>query len=341
VRAVGLRRYLPIEDPAALEDLELDEPAPGPRDLLVRVESISVNPIDVKQRSPVGRADLVEDPPKVLGFDAAGVVERTGPACHLFRVGDLVYYAGTLGRQGSNAELQAVDERLVGPLPRTVELPDAAALPLTSLTAWESLFDRMGIRTDGGHQGQTLLVIGGAGGVGSMAVQLGRWAGLRVVATAGSPASQRWVRDLGADVAVDYHTGLSPALSAAGVDVVDWVLCTQRTETYWEQMAEVIRPQGAVCCIVDSPVALNVNAFKPKSISVHWESMFTRSVFATDDMARQHEILAAVAGLLDSGQLRSTRTETLGPITAANLREAHRRIESATTRGKLVLAGWP
>lgn len=340
MRAVGLRRYLPIDDPEALEDLELDDPAPGPRDLLVRVEAVSVNPIDVKQRAPQGRGHLVEDPPRVLGFDAAGVVERTGPDCHLFRSGDLVCYAGTLGRPGSNAELQAVDERLVGPVPRTLGLPDAAAMPLTALTAWEGLFDRMGIRTDGGNRGETLLVIGGAGGVGSMAVQLGRWAGLRVVATAARAESRQWVRDMGADLAVDYRRGLPSALRETGVDEVDWVLCAQPADIYWDQMAEVVRPQGAICCIVDASGPLNVNIFKPKSVSVHWESMFTRPVFATDDMARQHEILATIASLLDSGELRSTRRVTLGPITPENLREGHRRIESGSTIGKLVLAGW-
>lgn len=338
MKAVALTRYLPIDDPESLVDVELPAPTPGDHDLLVRVEAVSVNPVDTKVRSPKPQ---IEAQPKVLGYDAAGVVEAVGSSVTLFKPGDRVYYAGDITRSGTNAHLHVVDERIAGHMPKSLDFAHAAALPLTSLTAWELLFQRMRLDPDGGERSRTLLVIAGAGGVGSMAIQFAKVAGLTVIATASRPPTQDWCRKLGADHVIDHRQALAAGLEGLGLSAVDYIVNFVDTDGYWQQMAELIAPQGRIGLIVEPKRDVYVgNPLKDKSVSLHWESMFTRARNRSADMAEQHRILDRVAGLVDAGRLRSTLNELLSPINAANLREAHRRSESGTTIGKLVLAGW-
>ncbi len=338
MKAVALTRYLPIDDPHSLFDVELPRPEPGEHDLLVRVAAVSVNPVDTKVRSPKPQ---VEPHPKVLGFDAAGIVEVVGAAVTGFRVGDRVYYAGDITRQGSNAEYQLVDARLVGHAPQSIELADAAALPLTALTAWELLFQRMPFDSEHGGKDKSLLVIGGAGGVGSIAIQLARRAGFTVIATASRPETIEWCRSLGAQHVINHRQPLAPSLEALGIKQVDAVLNLADTDRYWDAIGQLLAPQGHAGLIVEPGGALKIgDPYKSKCISIHWEFMFARARFRTADMAMQGHILERVASLVDAGELRGTRSETLSPINATNLREAHRRLESGATIGKLVLAGW-
>ncbi len=341
MKAVGLIRYLPIDDPQSLVDLTLPDPRAGGRDLLVRVRAVSVNPVDAKQRAPRAR---VEDPPRVLGWDAAGTVVQVGEAASLFAPGDEVWYAGSIARPGCNAELQLVDERIVGRKPARLDFAQAASLPLTAITAWESLFERMAIPRDGTARGRTLLVVAGAGGVGSIAIQLARQlAGLTVVATASRAASRAWCESMGAhhvirpaDAPADYRV----QLDALGIAGVDYALCAASLEQHFLPIAEALAPFGRVCSIVDAREPLPMMKLRRKSASFSWEGMFTRSLLGTPDMIEQHHLLNAVADLVDAGTLQATMTENLGPIDARNLRAAHRRIESGTTVGKLVLAGF-
>ena len=338
MRAVGLRRYLPIDDPDSLIELELERPVPGARDLLVRVEAVSVNPVDTKVRAP---RPQVEAQPRVLGYDGAGVVEAVGSDVTGFRPGDAVYYAGDITRPGSNAQLQLVDERIVARKPASLDFAQAAALPLTALTAWELLFDRMGYAFEGGGAGRSLLVIGGAGGVGSIAIQLAKLAGFRVVATASRQESADWCRELGADQVIDHREPLAPQLRSHGIDAIDAALNFADTDRYWTELGELLAPQGRVGLIVEPAGALRIgDPYKAKCIGIHWEFMFARPRFGTADMDRQGRILAQVAQLVDDGRLRGTLRETLSPISAANLREAHRRLESGRSIGKLALSGW-
>lgn len=338
MKAVALTRYLPIDDPQSLLDVELPRPTPGEHDLLVRVEAISVNPVDTKVRSPKAQ---VEAQPKVLGYDATGTVEAVGDAVGGFKLGDCVYYAGDISRPGSNAEYQVVDARLVGHAPRSIDLADAAALPLTTITAWELLFQRMPFDSEMGGAGKSLLVIGGAGGVGSIAIQLARRAGFTVIATASRAETIDWCRSLGAHHVIDHRQPLAPQLAALGFDQVDAALNLADTVRYWDTLGEVLAPLGHVGLIVEPGSALKIgDPYKAKSIGIHWEMMFARPRFKTADQAEQGRILERVAALIDAGELRGTRTETLTPINAANLREAHRRLESGKTIGKLALAGW-
>lgn len=338
MKAVALTRYLPIDDPASLEDVTLARPEPGPHDLLVEVQAVSVNPVDTKVRAPKPQ---VETSPKVLGFDAAGTVAAVGAQVRGFTVGDRVYYAGDITRPGSNAQFQCVDARIAAHAPQSLDDAQAAALPLTALTAWELLFERMGYAPDGGGQGKTLLVIAGAGGVGSMAIQLGKLAGFTVIATASRPQSIDWCRHLGADHVIDHRQPLTPQLQALGLAQVDAALNLADTDRYWTELGELLAPLGHVGLIVEPTGALRIgDPYKAKSIGIHWEMMFARPRFGTPDMAEQGLILARVATLIDAGQLRGTLTDTLRPINAANLRQAHRQLESGSTIGKLVLAGW-
>lgn len=338
MRAVGLRRYLPIDDPESLIELELERPVPGARDLLVRVEAVSVNPVDTKVRAPKPQ---VEAQPRVLGYDAAGVVEAVGAEVTGFSPGDAVYYAGDITRPGSNAQLQLVDERIVARKPASLDFAQAAALPLTALTAWELLFDRMGYAFEGDGAGRSLLVIGGAGGVGSIAIQLAKLAGFRVVATASRQESADWCRELGADQVIDHREPLAPQLRSHGIDAIDAALNFADTDRYWTELGELLAPQGRVGLIVEPAGALRIgDPYKAKCIGIHWEFMFARPRFGTADMDRQGGILAQVAQLVDDGRLRGTLRETLSPISAANLREAHRRLESGRSIGKLALSGW-
>lgn len=337
MKAVALKRYLPSSDPESLLDVELPDPKPQGRDLLVRVHAVSVNPVDVKVRSP---KDKTEDSPRVLGWDAAGVVAAVGPDCKLFKVGDAVFYAGSLVRPGANSELHLVDERLVGPKPRTLDFAQAAAMPLTSLTAYEGLFDRLSIDVGGRHAGRTLLVINGAGGVGSIVIQLAKLAGLSVLATSSRPESQKWCRTLGADQVINHREDIPKQLKELGSAEVDYVFNTINTAAYWDTMAEVIKPRGRIVSIVEAEQPLKLGALMRKSVSFSWELMFTRAIFQMEDMEEQHRILKQVADWLDAGKVKTTLTEKLTPISAANMRAAHAKVESGKMVGKIVLEGW-
>lgn len=338
MKAVGLYRNLPIDDPESLVDLDVPKPAPSGRELLVEVKAISVNPVDYKVRA---RSDPNAQLPRILGWDVAGVVREVGPSAQLFKPGDEVYYAGSINKPGANSEYHVVDERIVGHMPRKLSFAAAAALPLTTLTAWEGLFDQLGISRSGADRGKTLLLIGAAGGVGSIAIQLAkRLAGLRVVATASRPESAQWVQELGADAVVDHTGDLAAQMRATGIPDADYVFCLTDATPYFPRFAPVIRPQGKLCLIVSMSGAVDLTPLMQKSVSLHWEFMFTRSLFQTPDMQRQHEILDEAAALIDCGTLRTTLAESLGPITAANLRRAHQMLERGRTIGKLVLEGF-
>ncbi|APR85215.1 zinc-containing alcohol dehydrogenase [Minicystis rosea] len=338
MRAVGLHQYLPSHDERSLIDVELPTPEPGPHDLRVRVEAVSVNPVDVKVRAPKAK---VEEQPRILGWDAAGVVDAVGAEVDGFRPGDRVYYAGSLRRSGANAELHLVDARLVAPMPRTLDFADAAALPLTGLTAWEGLFERLGLDPRGGDAGTSLLVIGAAGGVGSMVVQLAKAAGLWVIGTASRPETQAWVTSLGADAVIDHGRPLRPQLEALGLPYVPRIFHTQKLEPTWSTIADLVAPLGRIVGIVETSQPLDLDLLKSKSATFGWEFMFTRSTYATPDLGEQGAILQRIAAWIDEGRVRTTRRETLGPITAATLRTVHAKIESGSTIGKLVAAGWP
>jgi zinc-binding alcohol dehydrogenase family protein len=338
MKAVGLYRNLPIDDPEALVDVDVPKPVAVGRELLVEVRAISVNPVDYKVRA---RPDPSLRGPRILGWDVAGVVREVGPSVQLFRPGDEVYYAGSINKPGANSEFHVVDERIVGHKPRKLGFAAAAALPLTTLTAWEGLFDRLGISRSGADRGKTLLLIGAAGGVGSIAVQLAKQlAGLRVIGTASRPESSRWVQELGADAVVDHTGDLAGQMSAAGMPEADYVFCLTDATPYFPRFAPITRAQGKLCLIVSQSAPVELTALMQKSISIHWEFMFTRSLFQTPDMQRQHEILEEAAALIDDGTLRTTLAESLGPINAANLRRAHEMLERGRTIGKLVLEGF-
>ncbi|GLQ91772.1 zinc-binding alcohol dehydrogenase family protein [Dyella acidisoli] len=338
MKAVALTRYLPIDDPQSLIDVELSKPDIGTNDLLVRVEAVSVNPVDTKVRSPKPH---VETQPRVLGYDAAGTVEAVGADVIGFKPGDEVYYAGDITRPGSNAQYQAVDARLVAHRPRRLDAAAAAALPLVTITAWELLFQRMPYSCEHGGEGKTLLVIAGAGGVGSIAIQLARRAGFTVIATASRPETQAWCRAMGAQHVIDHRQPLTEQLKALGFNEVDAAINLADTARYWTDLGELLAPQGHVGLIVEPTMPLNMgDPYKAKCIGIHWEMMFARPRFKTADMAEQGRILARVAALMDEGELRGIHRETLSPINAENLREAHRRLESGSTIGKLVLSGW-
>jgi zinc-binding alcohol dehydrogenase family protein len=337
MKAVALTHYLPISDPQSLFDTELPKPIPNAHDLLVHVEAVSVNPVDTKVRAPKPQ---VEAAPRVLGWDAAGIVEAVGASVTRFKPGDEVYYAGDITRPGSNAEFQLVDERIVGHKPHTLTFAEAAALPLTTITAWEALFERLHLDRHGANQGQSLLIIGGAGGVGSIAIQLARLAGLVVIATASRPETQKWVTSLGANHVVDHRQHLPTQLGALNFACVHYIANFSNTDIYWSVMAELIRPQGKIVGIVENSAPIDLNLLKSKSAGFAWEFMFTRAMYQTPDMAIQGALLDEVAALVDAKKLRTTLAETLSPINAANLRQAHARLESGRTLGKLVLAGW-
>jgi len=338
MKAVGLYRYLPISNPEALVDLDIDKPAPAGRDLLVKVEAISVNPVDYKVRAP---KDTVEKAPRVLGWDAAGTVAAVGPEVTLFKVGDPVFYAGSITRSGANSEFHLVDERIVGRKPASLDFTQAAALPLTAITAWEALFDRLHVSPQGADEGRTVLIIGGAGGVGSIGIQLAKQlAKLTVIATASRPASAKWAKELGADHIVDHFGDMPAQLKALGIPQVDYVLMFNDTDRHFPAAAEVIRPQGGICTIVENERPVPVELLKLKSAAFHWEFMFTRAMFGTPDMIEQHKLLTEVARLVDAGTLRTTVGEELGRINADNLRRAHQMLEEGRAIGKLVLAGF-
>lgn len=306
-------------------DVELPKPSPAGRDLLVKVEAISVNPVDYKQRKQASAS-------RILGWDAAGTVEAVGPEAKLFKPGDAVYYAGDVTRPGCNSEFHLVDERIVGRKPKKLDFAQAAAMPLTSITAWEAFFDRMKVQA-----GKRILIISGAGGVGSIGIQLAKVAGLHVIATASRPESIAWVKALGADEVVNHRQSLTGQIK----NPVDYIAnFSGELDAYWEAMAELVAPQGALVAIVGNTKPLPMDAVRAKSATLCWELMFTRPRFKTPDMIEQHKLLNQVADMLDSGKLRGTLKETLSPINGANLRKAHEKLESGTMIGKLVLKGW-
>lgn len=340
MRAVGYRAALPIDDDRSLLDVELPVPTPGPRDLLVRVEAISVNPVDYKIRQGTDPAGEI----RVLGWDAAGTVVAVGGEVELFGVGDEVYYAGAMDRPGANAQFHAVDERLVGRKPATLSFTEAAALPLTGITAWEGLFEHLGLRRgeDAGQSRQTgtLLVLAAGGGVGSIVSQLASTlTDLTVVGTASRPESAEFARRMGARHIVDHHQPLVKQLAEVAPDGVDYVFSTTGTSHNFAAYAETVKPFGRILAI-DNVDSLPMMALKQKSISFHWEYMFTRSLFQTPDQIEQHHILSELARLVDAGRIKTTATEDLGPINATNLRQAHRLLESGSSIGKTTLTGF-
>jgi len=336
MRAVGYQTSLPIEDPAALQDVERPDPTPTGTDLLVRVEAVSVNPVDTKVRR---RGGAEPGDWKILGYDAAGTVIATGPDAKVFRAGDAVFYAGALQRQGTNSELHLVDERIVGRKPARLGFAEAAALPLTTITAWEALFHRLDIgkAVPGSN---AVLIIGGAGGVGSIAIQLVRaLTGITVIATASRPETQDWARELGAHHVIDHRKPLAAEIEALGVGAPGFVFSTTNTGDHLAEVAQLIAPQGRLA-VIDDPAALDITPFKRKSVSVHWEFMFTRSMFDTPDIAAQGALLNEASRLIDAGTLQTTLGAHFGRINAENLRRAHALLESGKARGKIVLEGF-
>jgi zinc-binding alcohol dehydrogenase family protein len=335
MKAVGLHRYLPIDNPESLLDLQIEKPSASGRDLLVRVKAVAVNPVDYKVRSP---KEKVEENPKILGWDVAGIVEEVGPDCKLFKPGDEVYYAGDITRQGGNSEFHLVDERIVGEKPKSLSFAQAAALPLTTITAYEALFDRMNIRRKPSeNQNKTLLIIGAAGGVGSIAIQLAKWAGLTVIGTASRPESIDWSKKQGADHTINHFKEFVPQLKQLGFETVHYILCLNTTDKHWINMTNAIAPQGKICSIVETKGPLDLTLLKNKSATFVWELMFTRSMFQTEDMIEQHKLLNEVADLVDSKIIKTTLTEHLSPINAENLRKAHTILETGKSIGKTVV----
>ena len=312
MKAVGYVESLPIRDPNSLLDIEVPKPRPGARDLLVAIEAISVNPVDTKVR--MRRAGTPEAP-VILGWDAAGVVEAVGEAVSLFKPGDEVYYAGSITRPGTNAEYGLVDERIVGHKPKSLSFPEAAALPLTAITAWECLFDRLRVRIGKAPTEDTILIIGAAGGVGSIAVQLARrLTSLTVIATASRPESQQWVTDLGAHVVIDHRKPLSEEMGRIGHSTVRYVLSLTQTDKHWDEIVKVLSPQGEVC-LIDDPPTLDVMKLKSKAGALHIELMFVRAMHETPDMIQQHKLLEEVGALVDEGLIRTTFGQSGGAIT--------------------------
>ncbi len=335
MRAIAYTKSLPIEDPQSLVDIELPEPTPGPMDLLVEIEAVSVNPVDTKIRQW-----MASEEPRVLGWDAVGTVVSMGADVTGFSVGQRVWYAGALERPGTNSQRQCVDARLVSKAPESISATEAAALPLTAITAWELLFERLKIAPGKQPAGEVLLVSGAAGGVGSILVQLAsRLTAATVVATAGRLASRQWVTQMGAHHVINYREPLRPQLEALGIDAVTHVASLTHTEQYFETFVDLLAPFGHLA-LIDDPAELNVAPMKRRSLSLHWEFMFTRSMFQTPDIGAQGRLLGEVASLVDAGVLRTTLTNALGTINAANLRRAHGLIEKGGSRGKIVLTGF-
>lgn len=338
MKAIGLYQYLPIEDEQSLVDIQVDCPEPGKKDLLVAVRAISVNPVDAKIRSP---KDQTETIPRILGWDAAGEVISVGDQVEHYAVGDKVFYAGDITRAGSNSEFQLVDERLAGKKPASLTYSESAALPLTSITAWEALFDRLGISRQGKDAGKSILIIGAAGGVGSIAIQLAnKIARMNVIATASRNESRDWCLKLGAQQVINHRNSLADELAKLKIDTVDYILCLNNTEQHWLAMTQIIAAQGGICSIVETAQPVDLNKLKSKSATFVWEFMFTRSMYQTTDMIEQQKLLNSIADLIDKNELITTVSQIIQPINAKNLRKAHALIEQGHTIGKLVLADW-
>lgn len=335
MKAVGIKRSLPIDQKESFIAFEAEKPSPGEYDLLVQVKAVSVNPVDYKVRMSAAKDKELEEP-VILGWDAAGVVEEVGNKVEKFKKGDEVYYAGDLNRPGSNAEYQLVDERIVGHKPSKLSFAEAAAMPLTSLTAGECIFDHLPIREKEGKN-HRILIIGGAGGVGSIAIQLlSKLTHLQVIATASRDETRTWCSDKGADIVVD-HTNLAENLKKEGIEQVDYILNFANTELHWDAMAEVIKPLGHICTIVEAGEPVDINKLKNKSVAFHWELMFTRSMYQTKDMDRQHEILENLRVLMENGKIVSTLSKTFKGLNPETFREVHELQESGKSIGKNVI----
>lgn len=336
MKAVAYQQANAITSNPILVDIEIQPPIAQGYDLLVRVQAISVNPVDTKIRKNVSAEP---DQWKVLGWDAVGIVEAIGDKVSNFEVGDQVWYAGALNRQGSNSEFQLVDERIVGHKPKSLNAEQAAALPLTTITAWEMLFDRLQIPKVAAEN-TTILVIGGAGGVGSITIQLlKQLTNLTIISTASRSETKAWVEHLGADYVLDHRQSLAEQIKLLDLTAPKYVFSTTQTDQHLEDIAELIAPQGHFG-LIDDPETLDIKIFKSKSVSVYWEFMFTRSMFETEDMMKQSKLLNQVAQLIDDGQIKTTVSQVLSPINATNLIKAHQQIESGSTKGKIVLHGF-
>lgn len=335
MKAIGFKQSLPITEKESFIEFETEKPNPTGYDLLVKIEAISINPVDFKIRQNAAK-DKILPTPKIIGWDAVGVVEAVGNKTSKFKTGDHVYYAGDLTRSGCNAEYQVVDERIVGRKPRNLTIAESAAIPLTGLTAYETLFDRIKLNPDT-DKGKTVLILAGAGGVGSIAIQLAKKMGnLTVIATASRPESEKWCKDLGADFVVT-HQNLKEELAKIGHREVNYILDFVDLEAYWEIAAEIIKPQGHIVSITGSSKPLNLNLLKSKSVTFSWELMYTRSMFSTDDIERQHQILNKISDLLDDGTIKTTLTNTLKGFSVDNLKKAHQMLESGKSIGKTVI----
>ncbi|MCY0095361.1 zinc-binding alcohol dehydrogenase family protein [Hoeflea ulvae] len=336
MKAVALTHYLPIENPKSFLDVDLPKPVASGRDILVAVRAISVNPVDTKVRAP---KDTIEETPRVIGYDASGIVESVGPEVTLFKAGDEVYYAGDITRSGTNQQFHLVDERIVGRKPKSLSFAEAAALPLTTITAYEAFFDRLHIDREGADKGQTVLIIGAGGGVGSIGIQLAKAAGLVVIATASRPETESWVRELGADHVVNHRKDMVAQVRALGIHTVDHIAIFNDMR-HWETAVELIRPQGGIVSIDDTDLPMPMGGMKMKAASLHWEFMFARAMHQTPDMIEQHNLLSYVADEIDAGRIRTTLDTVLSPINAENMRKAHALIETGTAKGKVVVEGF-
>ncbi|WP_340156617.1 zinc-binding alcohol dehydrogenase family protein [uncultured Winogradskyella sp.] len=335
MKAIGYKENLPIEDKNALQDIELKMPKATGKDILVEIKAISVNPADYKVRAAM---PVEGDDWKVIGWDATGIVKEVGEDVSLFKVGDEVWYAGDFTRQGSYAQYQIVDERIVGKKPSSLSFPEAAALPLTSLTAYEMLFDRLQVSKD--DASKSILVIGAAGGVGSILVQLAKkLTKLNIIGTASREETTDWLKELGADSVINHRNKLSEEFEKYNLPAPDYVVSLNGTEQHADEIVKVIKPQGRFG-FIDDPKTFNIMPFKLKSVSTHWEFMFTRSMFQTEDMIEQHNILNEVSGLIDNGTIKTTLGENFGIINAENLRKAHAFLETGKAKGKIVLEGF-
>ncbi|MCW1412517.1 zinc-binding alcohol dehydrogenase family protein [Rhizobium sp. 1AS11] len=337
MRAVAYKTPQPISAETSLIDVELPMPEAGGHDLLIEIKAVSVNPVDVKVRA---HSAPPADELKVLGWDAAGIVKAVGADVTLFKPGDEVFYSGVISRPGSNAEFHLVDERIVGAKPKSLDFAAAAALPLTSITAYEALFDRLKVQDAVSGAGRSILIIGGAGGVGSIAIQIARvLTDLTVIATASRPETQDWVKELGAHHVVDHSRPIAPQVAALGIGAPGFIFSTTNTDSHIGDIVEAIAPQGRFA-LIDDPKTLDIVPFKRKAVSVHWELMFTRPLYGTPDMIEQHKLLNKISELVDAGTIRTTLSEIVGPINASNLKTAHAMVESGRMRGKAVLAGF-
>ncbi len=338
MRAVGFNSPQPITAETSLVDIDLPMPEATGHNLLVEIKSVSVNPVDTKVRNS---AAVEEGQYRVLGYDAAGIVKAVGADVTLFRPGDEVFYAGAVNRQGTDAEFHLVDERIVGRKPKNLGFEEAAALPLTAITAYEAMFHRMKVQDAVPGAANAILIIGGAGGVGSIAIQLARQlTDLAIIATGSRPETQDWIRQLGAHHVIDHSRPLAPQVEALGIGTPAFVFSTTQTEKHVADILELIAPQGRFSLIDDPKEPMDLRPFKRKSLSIHWEMMFARPVWQTDDMIEQHKLLNHVADLVEAGRIRTTLAEPYGTINAANLKRAHAMIESGRAKGKIVLSGF-